>query len=861
MIPRATYRLQFHKAFTFADAIPLAPYLAGLGVSHLYASPIATARAGSMHGYDVVDPTRINPELGGEAGFRDLVAALRREGLGVILDIVPNHLAVGRADNRWWLDVLENGPRSAHAQLFDIDRRPADPALRDKLLAPFLGAPYAQALAGGDIRLTVEDGLAAMAYATHRFPIRPEDRDEVLTAGLDRYDPAGADGRQRLHALLERQHYRLAWWRTAGDEINWRRFFDIIELAGVRAERPEVFDLIHALPLRLYAEGLIDGLRADHVDGLADPAAYCRTLRERLRGLEPKRPADAPGGPAYVVVEKILGPGEALAACWDIDGTTGYDFMNEVSALQHDPAGEAPLNAAWAEISRRSASFPPEALLARTETLARDFSGPFEAVVAAFHELARADVATRDVTAGALRRALAALLAVFPVYRTYVAAGRAPAESQVLLAKAVAQAKTIATSDQETLDRIAAWLTEPGQDAARADAIRRFQQLSAPIAAKAVEDTAFYRYGRLLSRNDVGFDPAVFASAPGAFHAAAQARLAAFPAAMLATATHDHKRGEDVRARLAVLSEGPGPWIDAARRWRRLNAGLGEPIDPAEEYSLYQTLVGAWPMALTPGDAAGLAAFGERVGRWQEKALREAKLRSSWAAPDEAYEASCARFLAAILDPGRSAECLDDLARFAWTIAPAGALNGLVQTTLRCTAPGMPDLFQGAEFWDLSLVDPDNRRPVDYPARRSALAADLAPGELMTTWRDGRIKQALIARILGLRRTSPALFEAGGYEPLEARGRRADHVFGFVRRNGAESLLVAVALHCADAVIETATPLPPASWWGDTALDLPADLDLGRATNAIGDMRSQGESASLADLFRGLPVAVLTFGA
>jgi (1->4)-alpha-D-glucan 1-alpha-D-glucosylmutase len=856
--PRATYRLQFRREFGFAGAIALAPYLAGLGVSHVYASPIATARAGSAHGYDVVDPTVINPELGGETGFRALVAALRQHGLGVILDIVPNHLAVGGADNRWWLDVLEKGEDSPHASLFDIDWRPADPALHGKVLAPFLGAPYAEALARGDIRLSLEGGgLAAMAHGTHRFPIRAADREGVLAEGLARFDPDHPEGRLRLHALLERQAYRLAWWRTAGDEINWRRFFDIIELAGVRAECDEGFDLIHALPLRLYAEGLIDGVRADHVDGLADPAAYCRGLRAALSARQAGRPADVPGGPAWFVVEKILGPGERLARDWGVDGTTGYDFMDDVAGLLHDPRGAGALGELWAKVSWRGADFGPEAIAARGEILDRAFSGQLDGAARAFHALAVSDIATRDVTQDALRRALKALLIVFPVYRTYANGLEIPADSRAIVRSAADRAKRLAPTEGPTLDHLSGWLSAVAPGDRWSDAVRRFQQLSAPVAAKAVEDTAFYRYGRLLSRNDVGFDPAAFSLPAEQFHAKAADRRAHLPGAMLATATHDHKRGEDVRARLAVLGEIPELWREAVTDWRGLNAKLGLAIDPADEYMLYQTLVGAWPMDLAPDDAAGLGAFADRVAGWQEKALREAKLRSSWTEP-AAYEAICARFLKGALDPGRSPAFLAALAAFVDRIAPAGALNSLTQTLLRCTSPGVPDLYQGAEFWDLSLVDPDNRRPVDYQARREALAAGDDPRRLLETWRDGRVKQGLIHRVLAVRQALPALFAHGDYRAVEVHGPRDSSALAFVRRHGGARLFVAAPLHCARAVLGREAPLAPSAWWGDTAFSMPGDHAPADWRDMLApDLVPAAPGLLARDLFSRFPVAML----
>lgn len=852
MIPRATYRLQFRKDFPFAAAEPLAPYLAALGISHVYASPIAAARAGSAHGYDVIDPTRINPELGGEDGFRRLVDALRREGVGIILDIVPNHMAVGGSDNRWWLDVLEKGEASPHAGLFDIDWDGPDPALRGKVLAPFLGAPYGEALSRGDIRLARDAGgaLAAVAYGVHRFPIRREDYGEVEHEGLASYDPTGAEARARLHALLERQHWRLADWRTAADEINWRRFFDITGLAGVRVERPEAFELVHALPLRLYAEGLVDGLRVDHVDGLADPAGYGRALRERLDAL---RPDDR----AYLVVEKILAPGEPLAPDWGVDGTTGYDFMNEVSLLQHDPAGADALGAHWRAVSGRPADFEPEARAARLEILARTFGGQLAAAVRAFHRLARASPETRDITAGALSRALSALAAVFPAYRTYATADGLPEWNRPILDRALDLARPLqAPGEGPVPDQIAAWLESDGE------AARRWQQLTAPVAAKAVEDTAFYRYGRLISRNDVGFDPKRLGASPADIHAAFEERARRFPHALLATATHDHKRGEDVRARLAVFSELPGLWTERSRRWADLNRPLGDGVDPGDEAMLYQTLVGAWPLDLAPDRPAALAQFRDRLWGWQEKALREAKLRSSWAAPDAEYEARCRRFLHAVMDPGRSSAFLGDVFEVVRLIAPAGALNGLVQALLRCTAPGVPDLYQGAELWDFSLVDPDNRRPVDYAARTAALKpAAAGPGrslaEAVEAWRDGRVKQAVIACALAARRAAPNIFRQGEHLRLEARGPRAGSVFAFARRSADGCVLVAAAVRCAEGVLGAPTPVPRAGWWRDTRLLTPPGLVAAGWKDRLTERSFEPGAIPCADLFAGLPASLL----
>lgn len=819
MIPSATYRVQFHADFDFAAAAALAPYWAKLGISHLYASPITTARQGSTHGYDVIDPTTINPALGGEAGFRALVEALRAEGLGMVLDIVPNHVAVGGADNAWWLDVLENGRDSTYARYFDIDWTPPDPRLDGKLLAPFLGAPYAQALADGAIVLDVEPSLgrlSVLAHGTHRFPLRPLDYEEVLSAvGAKRVadvDPdklAAVFDHARLHALLERQNFRLAWWRTAGDAINWRRFFDITELAGLRIEDPTVFDAVHALPLRLYREGLIDGLRVDHVDGLADPAAYGRRLRRALEDA-------APGRTPWLVVEKILGADEALASDWGVDGTTGYEVMNELSAVQHDALGAAPLGRLWRDLSGRSDAFADEEHAARREILTRDFAIQLDTAAIAFHRLAQADIATRDLPLPSLRRALVALITQFQRYRTYATgAGQAPTE-------ALALAMAAEPACGAALEQIGRWLQGQGPADLRADAVRRFEQLSAPVAAKAVEDTAFYRFGRLLSRNDVGFDPGRFSTSPDAFLALAAARGQAFPHSLLTTATHDHKRGEDVRARLAVLSHLPDAWDARARAW--LDATAPQGVASGDVHILHQMIVGAWPLGLSPEDAPAMAAFADRLAGWQRKALREAKLRTSWTVPDEAYEATCEQYLRALLtgpDPAFRTDC----AAFVEEIAPAGVAFSLIQTGLRLTLPGVPDQFQGTEFWDFSLVDPDNRRPVDYAARQAALQRD--PGGI--DWRDGASKLALICRLLGLRRQDPDVFTAP-LRSVAATGPRASQAVIFERVAGSRGLLVVAAVGGAQAWLAARAPVVGADWWEDTALPdgrLLADLTQG----------------------------------
>jgi (1->4)-alpha-D-glucan 1-alpha-D-glucosylmutase len=841
MTPRATYRLQFHKDFPFAAGAELAPYLARLGVSHAYASPILTARAGSMHGYDVVDHTRINPELGGEEGFVVMAEALKAAGLGIIVDIVPNHMAVGGADNGWWLDVLEKGQDSAYAKFFDIDFDSLVPNLKGKILAPFLGDPYEEVLKSGDIKVVLDEtlGKVAVAYHHHRFPIRPQDRNSAI-ADLTRFDDP-----QALHALLEQQNFVLSWWRTAGDQINWRRFFDVTELAALRIEVAEVFDAVHSKVFDLYRNGLVDGVRVDHVDGLTDPAGYCTALRSRLDELAQKRESPAR---AYILVEKILGHGENLPTAWKTDGTTGYDFMNQVSALQHAPEGEAPLSAFWAELSGRSPDFEPEELAAREEMLRTAFDQQLAAVSAAFYEIAQ-NSGTRDLTEQSIHRALVHLIRHLRVYRTYATGLTGSPPPGEAFDAALAAARAEAPAEALALDFVAETITSP--DAMRA--LRRFNQLTAPVAAKAVEDTAFYRYGRLLSRNDVGFEPARLSIGVEAFHAAVTARATDYPNAMLNTATHDHKRGEDVRARLAVLSEIADRWQAEVLSWFEMNVAIRpEGLAADDEYQLYQTLVGTWPLDLADDDADGLARFRERIAGWRLKSLREAKLRSSWAQPDSAYEEANARFLESCLGSGNFRAALGD---FVLGIAPAGALNGIVQTALRLLLPGVPDLYQGTEFWDFSLVDPDNRRPVDYAARSEALDGTDPLNDLARNWIDGQVKQSVIATLLKLRAREPALFSEGDYRPVSVQGARAGQTIAFARRRGDVELVAALPIRCADTVIGTDRIAPAAGWWEDTRLIL--DVTGGELDTVIGSPGANADGQIRLSQMGNVPALVL----
>jgi (1->4)-alpha-D-glucan 1-alpha-D-glucosylmutase len=871
---RATLRLQFHKGFTLEHAVPLVPYFARLGISHIYASPLLAARAGSMHGYDVVDPTQVNPELGGEPALRRLVSTLREHNMGLILDIVSNHMAVGGSDNPWWLDLLEWGRLSPYGEFFDIQWHSPDPLMEGQLLLPFLGSDYGVALQEGTLKLhfNAQTGSFHVEHYDHHFPVCPNDYPELLKSAealkpladrfgalsyqtdahslatplkeelrqlasdpsiaeaiennLKHYDSTSEEGFHKLHQLLERQSYRLASWRTAADDINWRRFFDINELGGLRVERPAVFEATHGKIFQLIAEGLVDGLRIDHIDGLADPRGYCRKLRRRVDLL-------APGRHLPIYVEKILGAGETLHRDWAVDGTTGYEFMNQLSLLQHDPDGEHMLGDLWQRRSERPAAFIEEAQLARQQILNGSLASDCESVAQALLQVARDDLMTRDLTLGAIRRVLQALIVHFPVYRTYISAMGRSAQDEKFFQQAMDGARqSLGEGDWPVLDCVATWLGgTPWRRKPRGrsrkilkHACVRFQQLTSPAAAKAVEDTALYRSAVLLSRNDVGYNTEQFSAPLSDFHAVNQQRLKEFPDNLLATATHDHKRGEDTRARLAVLSERSHWYAEQIELWR----ALARPVrvddqmpSSGDELILYQALLGSWPLQLRDDDQAGFADYAKRIWQWQQKALREAKLQSSWSAPSESYENAAQAFTEKLLT-GEEGELLRAaLSKTVNSIAAAGALNGLAQTLLRMTVPGVPDLYQGNEFWDFSLVDPDNRRPVDYAAREHALHEPLPAVELLANWRDGRIKQALIAQVLKLRVEHAELFRRGSYQALEVLGSQAHNVLAFARERAGKQAIVIVPVRCATLLENGAVPQVDALRWGDTRVVLP----------------------------------------
>ncbi|MDH5577626.1 MAG: malto-oligosyltrehalose synthase, partial [Betaproteobacteria bacterium] len=903
-VPRATYRLQLHKDFTFDDAVKILPYLERLGVSHVYCSPILRARPGSMHGYDIVAHDEINPELGGAEGYERFSAALRRHGLGQLLDMVPNHMGVLGADNAWWMDVLENGAASAYSQYFDIDWHPVNPDLEGKVLVPALGDHYGNVLAGKDLVLAFEReaGAFALRYHEHRFPLDPRTypvllkhaeallpqaearaalsslaaafghlpardaadaaaiaervRDkEIHKARLARLagreaavagalDAAVAEinapgPRDALHALIELQPYRLAYWRVATDEINYRRFFDINDLAALRMESEQVFEATHAFVLELAAKGIVDGLRIDHPDGLYDPAQYFRRLQEgyaRRAGI-PLAERDAKGRPArplYVAVEKIAAPHEDVPESWHVHGTTGYRFAMVANGVLVDTAAQARFDRIWHAFSREDETFEELAYLGKRAIMRSALASELTVLATELLRIARADRRTRDYTFNTLRQALAEVAACMPVYRTYII--DAPSDQdQRYVNWAVAHARRRSrAADISIFDFVRAALlgqTVEGaapelQALARRFAIR-FQQFTSPVAAKGVEDTAFYLYHRLASLNEVGGDPAQFGMTVRAFHGASADRAARWPHTMLATSTHDNKRAEDVRCRIDVLSEMPAGWRLMLRRWSALNRAHRAKLEsgpgpaPADEYLLYQTLLGTRPTGEL--DEAALAAWRERIEQYMTKAAREAKANTSWISPNEEYENALLAFVRALLGRLAPNPFLEELRAQAEPIAWFGALNSLSMALIKYASPGVPDVYQGTELMDLSLVDPDNRRPVDY-ALRAHLLEELGalsdPRPLLDTLQDGRAKLWVTWRMLELRRKLPELFRDGSYAPLAASGKHAEHVLAFARTH-ASGTVVVVAGRLYAKMLGAAGKLPLGEAWEDTALALP----------------------------------------
>jgi (1->4)-alpha-D-glucan 1-alpha-D-glucosylmutase len=925
-VPLSTYRLQFTPRFRFEDARAIVPYLAALGIDYIYASPYLKARPGSEHGYDVVDPNSLNPEIGTPEEHAALIDTAQAAGLGHLLDFVPNHMGIGGSENPWWQDVLEWGEGSPYAEFFDINWRPLRSEMRGKVLVPFLGDYYGRVLERGELapHFDPATGTFAIEYFDRRFPLATHTYGNLLARAVENVagsawplralaaefvgasreraaelkselaevarDPAAVraiedalgtfrvgadpDAIDRLDDLLSRQNYRLAYWRVSADEINYRRFFDINDLVGVRVEDAEVLGATHRFVFELIASGRVQGLRIDHVDGLFNPGGYCALLQDRAETL---------GHPQYLIVEKILAHSETLRDDWRIAGTTGYDFMNLVNGIFVDEHAEIPFDRLYRRFAGISTTFDQFAYRAKKDIIRTALASEIEVLATMLDGIAETDRRSNDYTFNVLRDALVEVVASFPVYRTYVTSEHVEAEDEKYIDLAIAAArKRSDLGDDLVFEFIRDVLTVAAPDLSskydRRAVLRfamKFQQYTSPVMAKAVEDTAFYRYVRLVSLNEVGGDPRHFGTSPVQFHGENAERARKYPHAMLATATHDHKRGEDTRTRIDALSELPDLWDRAIRRWNRANARRRTDVDGApaptenDEYLLYQVLVGTWPtgwLAGGPIDPGEHAAYVERIRDYLQKAMREAKFRTSWTNPNLAYEAAARDFASAIL-AGDDSPFLRELRELARQCATIGATSSIAQTTLKLMSPGVPDIYQGCEFWDLSLVDPDNRRPVDYGRRfaaieefrtrcdrgeRAALARELVSG-----WQDGRIKAYVTWQLLHLRRERRETFLGGSYEPLACVGSRAQHLIAFARED-----VIVVVPRLVRRLLERADG-PPSVRFDDERVVLPASAAthyVDRFTGKTFETRAEGAGKHLAagDLLENFPVAVLT---
>lgn len=939
-LPLATYRLQFHAAFTFAQAREIVPYLQRLGISTCYASPYLRARSGSTHGYDTVDYQALNPEVGSAAEYEALVRTLQAHGMGQILDIVPNHMGFS-TDNVWWMDVLRHGPSSPYATFFDIDWQPPHGAWSDKVILPVLPEPYGQVLDNRQMQLLYRDGDFWVDYAGMHLPVEPcstllilrpclallhQQLPETHAHLLELYsivtalehlpppttrDPERCAERHRestiirqrllalqaacpplqdalaetlqqlngcegdaasfdtLHAVLEAQVYRLSYWRTAGDVLNYRRFFDITDLLAVRMEDPVVFDAAHARILHLLEDGSLTGVRIDHPDGLADPSGYFQRLQRayvqrhcrRLLAEYPE-PLDTPAAvledkllarfdalevqqrtPLYMVVEKILMPGERLPVSWPVHGTTGYEFLNQLNGIFVDRRRWRSFRSLYAAFIGKRETFADVLYEAKRFFLTTRLRSELDTIGALLNRLAATSRRWRDLNGPVIDAALREVLSCFPLYRTYTGpqATRVSATDRQALEVAFTEARRRhSAAPGEAFDYLhdvlhVHWIdaTSPQSQGLQRLIIRKVQQLTGAAMAKGLEDTAGYRYTPLASLNEVGGDPGRFGASVFALHRANQARQQHWPQTLLATATHDTKRGEDVRARLNVLSEMPQTWRHSLKRWQQWNRPLKVQVDghlaPSrqEEYLLYQTLLGAWPMEADFDQAV----FLQRIQAYMLKALREAKVSTSWRYPNPAYEEAVAGFITDLLDATESPEFLADFRRLQEMVAQYGVWNSLSQTFLKLTAPGVPDIYQGTELWDFSLVDPDNRRPVDYALRQRLLDTlqqhcqemprlDFLQ-ELLQGRMDGRIKLFVIWQTLQIRQRYQQVFQEGTYVPLRATGSQQDHLCAFARIHGdTELLVIAPRLFTRLLASPQEQPLGSSVWY-DTRVLLP----------------------------------------
>ena len=874
--PSATYRLQLHPGFDFAAARELLPYLSRLGISHVYCSPVLQTTPGSTHGYDVVDPQRVNEALGGETGWRELIDAAHAAGLGIVLDIVPNHLAI-TMENPWWWDVLENGRASRFARYFDVDWAPPEPALRDTVLMPILGDHYGREVEAGTLRVIREGGSFRIAYHDHRLPVAPRSLDELLLDAARRsasdeltllsgtfaaLPPSTSDDRasverrdrdketlrrwlerllleqpqvaqavddvleaintdpDRLDALLERQNFRLALWRTAGRDLGYRRFFDVTTLAGMRMEDETVFADSHALVLGWLREGSLDGLRIDHPDGLRDPAEYL----DRLRRADPD---------AWLVVEKILQPEERLRG-WPVAGTTGYDALHRIDGLFADSAGEDHLTRSYVDFTGLDETLEQVVQDGKRLVLHEILGSELNRLTALALRICERHRRQRDHTRHDLHEALREICVSFPVYRSYVRAesGQVSPQDEAVISTAVRAAKARRDDlDADLFDFVGDILSVRLRGPLESELAMRFQQLTGAVMAKGVEDTAYYRFDRLISLNEVGGDPAAFGVGVDRFHGDNMAIQQHWPETMLSSSTHDTKRSEDTRARIHLLSEMPDAWDAAVRRWASINAPYRrrDMPDRNTEWFLYQTLVGAWPIEI------------ERVQEAMLKSVREQKLHTSWTRPDEAYEAALSDFIAKAFD---SESFLRDLEAFVEKLTHPARVTSLAMTLLKLTMPGIPDIYQGTELWVRSLVDPDNRRPVDFDLRERLVeeSPGLSPEDVMPRLSEGLPKLWLIQRALAVRRERAAAFDptTGTYRPLPVEGRKASHAVCFVRGGTVATVVPRLVLGLGRD-------------WGDTVVDLPA----GSWCNVLTSDESEGGRLPLSESLARFPVALL----
>lgn len=948
-VPVATYRIQFHRDFRFVDARDIVPYLHELGVSEIYASPRFRARRGSSHGYDVANPLRVNSELGTDEDFNDLCEKLQHYGMGLVLDIVPNHMAASH-ENPWWMDVLEHGPSSPFARYFDIDWHPATSKAaflqENRVLVPMLGDLYGNVLENRELSLRLDEGGLYVRYWDHRFPLDPKSYAPVLEYCADRLavtlgsthpavaemrrliqtveempprtvtepglirerreravavkqrlfrpyrdaleirlafdtalrDFSGTKGDQvgfgRLHAVLEDQAYRLAYWKIAFEEINYRRFFDINELVSLRMDEEDVFEARHQIILQLVKDGRISGLRVDHIDGLYDPATYLARLRDALEAATPWRKL-------YLVVEKILGRNEPLPPDWQADGTTGYDFLNVLNDLFIDPEGLRRLEASYAGFTAETRPFAEICYARNKQVMWSLFTGEVNALGHHLGRLAAQDRQARDVPLSELMHALVEVTACLPVYRTYVRGPEIAEHDRLYLERTIALARqrtSGADAGPQAFDFLRrVFLLEPqpyavGQKEECLRFVMRWQQFTGPVMAKGLEDTAFYVYNSLISRNEVGGDP--LRDQPpldlDGFHRFNQRRLEHWPHSMSATSTHDTKRSEDVRARINVLTELAAEWDQRLARWSEWNRAHKTAVDgawapaPGEEVLLYQSLLGVWP--LDPDEMEG---FSERFRGFVIKAVREAKTWSSWIAPDQPHEAALLRFVDGILGGSGDGPFLPDFLEFQERVAWHGALNSLSQTLIKITAPGVPDTYQGTEMWDFSLVDPDNRRPVDFRKRIAALeeihrcASDPTGllADLVGCWKDGRIKLFLTDKVLDFRRERASLYLDGDYVPLAVEGPRQSNACAFARAGDGAWALTAAPRWTTQLAPAGQAPLGE-EVWTDTRLVLPAAAPTNWRHALSGEILTAPErdghrTLYLRDALRRFPVALL----